>query len=148
MDRAIVEWRDDLEHERDRCYALTDSLRKHRIDHETDRDEYVVAWLQVERDVRSIVGELETACGEILRLKGDISDERIQVERLERERKNLLDVLECGAIYIVRRGLVLTVRAETPHVERRMRVHLTWKLDRVCVALSEQHTKGTDIIGQ
>ena len=82
MDRAISELRDDLGHERDRRYALTDSLRKDRKDHETDRAEYAVAQLQVERDVRSLVGDLATARGEILRLNGEVSDVRVQVERL------------------------------------------------------------------
>ena len=60
MDRAIVELRDDLEHERDRRYALTDTVRKHRKERETgrakDRAEYAIAQLQVERDVRSVFG--------------------------------------------------------------------------------------------
>uniref|UniRef100_M4BXA5 RxLR effector candidate protein n=1 Tax=Hyaloperonospora arabidopsidis (strain Emoy2) TaxID=559515 RepID=M4BXA5_HYAAE len=37
MDRAIVELREDLEHERDRHYALTILVRKHRKDREADR---------------------------------------------------------------------------------------------------------------
>ena len=32
MDRAIVELREDLKHEQDRHYALTDTVRKHRKD--------------------------------------------------------------------------------------------------------------------
>ena len=67
MDRAIVELRDGLEHERDMRYALTDSLRKHRKEREADRAkdraEYAVAQLQIERDVRSLFGELATARG-------------------------------------------------------------------------------------
>ena len=100
MDQAIDELRDDLGHERDRRYALTDYLRKHRKGHETDRAkdraEYAVAQLQVEHDVCSLVGEPATARGEILRLNGMISDVQDQVERLERERKNLMDVLKRG----------------------------------------------------
>ena len=73
MDRAIAKLRDDLGQERNRRYALNDSLRKNRKDHETDRAndraEYAVAQLQVERDVRSLIGELATACREILCLK-------------------------------------------------------------------------------
>ena len=106
MDRAIAELRDDLGHERNRHYALTDSLRKHRKDHETDRAkdraEYAVAQLQVERDVRSLVEELGAARIKILRLNGEISDVRVQFERLERERKNLMEVLERGG-YLYRR---------------------------------------------
>ncbi|MCY0725409.1 hypothetical protein OVW19_26945 [Klebsiella pneumoniae] len=37
MDRAIDELRDDLKHERDRRYDLTDTVRKNRKDHEADR---------------------------------------------------------------------------------------------------------------
>ena len=59
MDRAIVEMREDLERERDRRYALNDSVRKHRKDREADRAEdradYATAQLQVERDVYSLV---------------------------------------------------------------------------------------------
>ena len=99
MGRAIVELSDDLD-ERDRRYALTDSLRKHRKEREADRAkdraEYAVAQLQVEREVRSLFGELTTARGEIARLNGVVSDVRDQVERLERERKNLMEVLERG----------------------------------------------------
>ena len=100
MDRAIVELRDDLEHERDRRYARTDSLRKNRKEREADRAkeraEYAVAQLQVETDVRSLFGELATARGEILRSNGVISDVRNQVQHLELERKNLMEVLERG----------------------------------------------------
>ena len=106
------------------------------------------AQLQIERDVRSLVGELATARGEVIRLNGEISDVRAQVERLDRELKNLMGFLKRGAIFIVRRGIVLKVRAETPHLERRMRANLMWYLDRVCVALSAQYTKGTDIFRQ
>ena len=100
MDRAIVELRDDLEHERFRRYALTDSLHDYRKEHETDRAkdraEYAVAQLQVERDVRSLFGEPTTARREIARLNGAVSDVRDQIERLERERKKLMEVLERG----------------------------------------------------
>ena len=79
----MLELRDGLGHERDKCYFLTISLRKYRKDHETDhvkdRAEYAVAQVQVERDVRSLVGELETDRGEILRLNGLISDVGVQV---------------------------------------------------------------------
>ena len=47
-----------------------------------------------------------------------------------------------GAIFIVGRGLVLTVRVETPHARRRIRAHPTWQLDRVFVALSAHTRKG------
>ena len=100
MDHAIDELHDDSGYDRYRRYALTESLRKNRKEREADRAkdraEYAVAHLQVERDVRSLVGELATARGEILRLNGVISDVRDQVERLERERKNLMEVLERG----------------------------------------------------
>ncbi|CAI5713064.1 unnamed protein product [Hyaloperonospora brassicae] len=100
MDRAIDELRDDLKHERDRRYALTDTVRKNRKGHEADRArdraDYATAQLQVERDVRSLFGELATARGEITRLNTEVSYLRDQTDRLERERKNLMDVLERG----------------------------------------------------
>ena len=72
MDRAIVELREDLEHERDRRYALTDSVRKHRKDREADRTryraDYALPQLQVERNVRSLVYKLATARKEISQL--------------------------------------------------------------------------------
>ena len=37
MERSIVELNEVLEHKRDRHYALTDSVRKHRKDSEADR---------------------------------------------------------------------------------------------------------------
>ena len=103
MYRAIVNLRDDLEHERDRRYSLTDSLRKHRKEREADRlkdrAEYAVAQLQVERDVRSLFGKLATSRGEILRLNGVISSLRVKVERLECQRKNLMEILERGGYF-------------------------------------------------
>ena len=103
MYRAIVNLRDDLEHERDRRYSMTDSLRMHRKEREADRSkdraEYAVAQLQVERDVRSLLGELTTARGEILRLNGVISSLRVKVERLECQRKNLMEILERGGYF-------------------------------------------------
>ena len=100
MDRAIDELRDDLKHERDRRYALTDTVRKNRKDREAerakDRAEYATAQLQVEREVRSLSNELATAHGEISRLNSEVSYLRDQTDRLERERKNLMDVLERG----------------------------------------------------
>ena len=67
---------------------------------------------------------------------------------MDLECKNLMDVLERGAIFIVGRGLVLNVRAETPHEKRRLRTHPTRQLDLLCVALSAQHAKGADVLGQ
>ena len=94
IDLAIVELREDLEHERDSRYALSDTVRQHRKDRETervkDRTVYTVAKLQVERDVLSLVEELETARIEISCLNGDISSLRIQPDRLEHERKRLI----------------------------------------------------------
>ena len=43
--------------------------------------------------------ELVKARGETARLNGVISDERDQVERTERERKNLMEVLERGGYF-------------------------------------------------
>ena len=75
MDRAIVELRE--EHERNRRYALTDSVRQHRKDRETERakyrDEYAVAQLQNERDILSLVDEPGTARVEIYKLSGEVS---------------------------------------------------------------------------
>ena len=65
MNRTIVELREDLEHERDRSYALTDSERNQRKDREADRTkdraDYAISQLQVERDVPFLVDELATA---------------------------------------------------------------------------------------
>uniref|UniRef100_M4BYR2 Uncharacterized protein n=1 Tax=Hyaloperonospora arabidopsidis (strain Emoy2) TaxID=559515 RepID=M4BYR2_HYAAE len=119
MDRAIVELREDLEHEMDRRYGLTDLVWEHREEREADRAknraDYALAQLQVERDVRSLGDELATARQEISRLNGEVSSLRDQTDRLERERKNLIEILERGGYLQVGRGLVLIVRAETPH---------------------------------
>ena len=81
-------------------------MRKHRKEREADRAkdraEYAVEQLQVERDVRALVGDLATARGEILRLNGVISDVRDQVEHLERERKNPMEVFE-REVYLPRK---------------------------------------------
>ena len=94
-------------------------MRKHRTYHETERAkdgaEYAVAQLQVERDVRSLVSELATAREEILRLNGVISDVRDQVERLERERKNLMEVLERGGyLHHTKRALTDSTGGDAP----------------------------------
>ena len=98
MDRAIVELREDLEHERDRRYTLTDYVRKYRKDRDADRTrdraDYAVAQLQFERDVYSLVDELATAHKEISQLNGEVSSLRDQTDRLERECKNLMEILE------------------------------------------------------
>ena len=77
MGRAIDLLRKDLEHERDRRYALTDSVRNHRKDREADRAKvrayYAPAQLQVKRDVRSLVDELKTSRREISELRGEVS---------------------------------------------------------------------------
>ena len=89
MDRAIVKLREDLEHERDRRYALNDSVRNYRKDREADRSkhraDYALTQFQVERDVRSLVEELSTARREISQLNGKVSSLLIQTDRLERE---------------------------------------------------------------
>ena len=97
MDRAIVELRKDLRHERDRRCDLTDSVHKHRKDREADRTmdraDYALAQLQVERDVRSLGDELASARQETSQVNGDVSSLRDQTDRLERERKNLMEIL-------------------------------------------------------
>ena len=74
MGRAIVELREDLERERDRRYALSDSVRKNRkdleVDRAKDRADYAFSQLQVERDVRSLVDELGKARREISHFMG------------------------------------------------------------------------------
>ena len=52
------------------------------------------------------------------------------------------------AIFVEKREFVLTVRAEPPHVKRRMRAHPTWQLDRLCDDLLAQHTNEEDVLGQ
>ena len=95
--RAIAVLREYLEHGRDRSYALTDTVRKHRKVREADRAknraDYATAQLQVKRDVRSLVDELATARRKISQLSGYVSYLRDQNDRLERERKNLMEVL-------------------------------------------------------
>ena len=89
MGRAIVELREDLEHERDRHYALNDSVRNHRKDREADRSrdraDYVLAQLQVEHDVRSLVDEQATTRKGISQYNGEVSSLPDQNDRLERE---------------------------------------------------------------
>ena len=74
MNRAIVELREDLEHERYRIYALTDSVRRQIKDREVDRAQnradYALAELQVERDARSLVEDLGTYRRDISHLNG------------------------------------------------------------------------------
>ena len=65
MDSAIVGLREYLDHEKDRRYALNDTVRKHRNDFETDRAkdraDCASEQLYAERDVSSLVDELATA---------------------------------------------------------------------------------------
>ena len=120
MDRAIVELREDLEHERGRRYALTDLVRKHRKYHEADRAknraDYDLAQLQVDRDVRCLGDELAKARQEISQLNGAVSSLRDQTDRLERERKNLMEILERGG-YLHRRKKARTdsTGGDAPH---------------------------------
>ena len=106
MDLAIVKMREDLYHERDRRYAVTDFVRKHRKDREADRAkdraEYALSQPQVERDVRSLVEELATGRKEISQSNEEVSSLLDQNERLERKRKSLMEVLERGG-YLHRR---------------------------------------------
>ena len=111
--------RENYEHERDRRYALTDSVRRHRKDRDADRakdrGDCASAQLLVERDVRSLVDEMATASRAIHPSNGKVTSLRVQNDHLELERKNLMEIIERGAIFIVGRRLVLTVRVETPH---------------------------------
>ena len=74
MDQAIVVLSENLEHDMDRRYALTDSVRNQRKDREAiwekDRADYALAQLQVERDVHSLVDELGTARRKISHMNG------------------------------------------------------------------------------
>ena len=76
MGRAIDQLRQNLNHERDRRYALTDSLMKHRKDRAADcakdRVNYALKQLHVERDVRYLVEELEIARREISDIRGEV----------------------------------------------------------------------------
>ena len=124
MDCAIIELHDDLEHERDRRYTLADYVQMKRKDHAADRAkdraDYAFAQLPVKRDFRSFVDEMPTGRRKISQLSKEITSLRDPTDRLERERKNLMEVLKRGDIFIVERGLVLTVRAETSHVKHIM----------------------------
>ena len=106
MERSIVELNEVLEHKRDRRYALTDSVRKHRKDSEADRAknraDYALAQFQVERDVRSLVEKMKTARREISQMSRKVSPLRVQIDRLQRVSKNLIEILEHGS-YLNRR---------------------------------------------
>ena len=112
VDRATAGLREDLEHERDRRYALTDTVRRNRKDREADRAkdraDYAFAQLEVERNIRSLVDELATARSEIAYLRN-------QTERLERERKNLMEILERGGyLYRKKKARTDSMGGDTP----------------------------------
>ena len=71
MDHAIVKLSEALEHERERRSDLTESVRKHRKDRETDRAKdratYALAQLQAERDVRSLAEDMGKLAGRSLK---------------------------------------------------------------------------------
>ena len=83
---------------------------------------------------------------DISRLCGETSKLQKWAESQHHEHKYLLEMLERKGLF-TGRSPVLVVRPMATNVERRMRAHLTWQFNRVCVAYAAQHTKWTDELG-
>ena len=100
---------------------------------ERDRSDLAFAQLENERTQRSLRDELVEARQDISRLRGEISELQTRADSQHREHKYLLEILE-RTDFFTGRSPVLVIRPEVTDVERRMRAHLTWQFNRVCVA--------------
>ena len=146
-DRAIEDLERDIRHDCGRRHCLIDDVQKFFRKRDVDRAAFLSAQLENERSIRSLRDELAAARQDNSHFREELAALRTQTERLESERKNLLEILERGG-YLHRRKRPRTDgRAETSNVKRRMRSHPTRQLNGVCIALAVQHTKWADELG-
>uniref|UniRef100_A0AAV1T5Y3 Uncharacterized protein n=1 Tax=Peronospora matthiolae TaxID=2874970 RepID=A0AAV1T5Y3_9STRA len=126
FDRVTQGLRGDLEHERDRRLQLADTVSRHRA-------EFAFAQLESERALTSLRDELRVARGGVKRSRAEVTALQNLVDAHYREHKALCEMLERRAFFIGRSS-VLMVRIKPTNVKRGTRSHLTWQLDRVCIA--------------
>uniref|UniRef100_A0AAV1TGI9 Uncharacterized protein n=1 Tax=Peronospora matthiolae TaxID=2874970 RepID=A0AAV1TGI9_9STRA len=126
FDRVTQALRGDLEHERDRRLQMADTVSMHRA-------EFAFAQLENERALTSLRDELRVARGIVDRSRDEITALQTFVDGHHREHKALCEMLERKAFFIGR-NRVLMVRLKPTNVKLGMRSHLTWQLDRVCIA--------------
>ena len=101
-DRAIEDLERDVRHEHNRRHCLIDEVQKIFRDRDANRAAFLSAQLENERSIRSLRDELAAARQDNSHFREELAALRTQTERLESERKNLLEILERG-IYLHRR---------------------------------------------
>ena len=144
LERVACQFREDLEHERSRRLDLQGLTIKISSEREKDRSQFAFAHLENERAQHSIRYELMEARQDIYRLRGEIYELHTRADSQHREHKSILKMFE-------RKGLLTgrnpVISPKPSYVERRMRSHLMWQVNRVCVASAAKHTKWTDKLG-
>uniref|UniRef100_A0AAV1TYH3 Uncharacterized protein n=1 Tax=Peronospora matthiolae TaxID=2874970 RepID=A0AAV1TYH3_9STRA len=126
FDRVTLTLRGDLELERDRRLQPADTVLKHRA-------EFAFAQLENERALTYLREELSVARVDIDLSQAEITALQTLVDIHHREHKALCEMLERKGV-LHRKNSVLMVRLNPTNVKHRMRSHLTWQFDRVCIA--------------
>uniref|UniRef100_A0AAV1VGA0 Uncharacterized protein n=1 Tax=Peronospora matthiolae TaxID=2874970 RepID=A0AAV1VGA0_9STRA len=126
FDRVTQGLRDDLEHERNRRLQIGDTVSKHRA-------EFAFAQLENERSLTSLRDELRVARGIADRSRDEIAALQTLVDAHHLEHKALCEMLERKGV-LHRKKQRTDGTAYADNLKRGMRSHLTWQLDRVCIA--------------
>uniref|UniRef100_A0AAV1TPV0 Uncharacterized protein n=1 Tax=Peronospora matthiolae TaxID=2874970 RepID=A0AAV1TPV0_9STRA len=87
FDRVTQGLRSDIEHERDRCLQMAETVSKHRA-------EFAFAQLENKRSLTSLRDELRVALGNVDRSRDEITALQTLVDAHHREHKALCEMLE------------------------------------------------------
>ena len=106
------------------------------VDKSDKQSEYAFSQLENERRCQALCDKMSSG-------RRELASPQRQLETLVRDHKNFYSKLfSVVAAFVLDRRCVLIVRAESPHIERRIRVHSTRQLDRVRIASAMRYTKG------
>ena len=132
-----------MEHEynKNRRYDLLATVRRLRTDRGKERSSLAFDQLWNERERFVLCDELAATRRETALLK-DKHESLSVITRI------FWVFLGASTVSLLGRGFALTSRSDTPHITRRIRAHTMRQLNRVCIELAVQYTKGTNVSRQ
>uniref|UniRef100_M4BFN3 RxLR effector candidate protein n=1 Tax=Hyaloperonospora arabidopsidis (strain Emoy2) TaxID=559515 RepID=M4BFN3_HYAAE len=133
LERVTCELRENIENEKSRCLGLVDNVTRLSSERERDRSDFAFAQLENERTQRYLRDELVRARQDISRLRGEYPNFRLGLI-VSTVSTSISWRCLSARDFFTGRSPVLVIRSKATDVERRMRAHLMWQFNRVCVA--------------
>lgn len=137
----------DLEYQRYRLLHQNDTLRRHRPGRRKNRFDYALSQLSFKRMFHSLERKMMVVKQEISYLRGNSFLYTSNLGAWNVIARIWWEFLSVVGIKIVWRALSLKIRAETPHIKRRIRAYPMRKLNCGYVVQATHHTRCDAVFG-